>query len=62
MRINSPARGVNVAQNLTRIEQNKLLTLAREAIIGYVREETIPNRDAPEPNLQVTRVVSSVSR
>ncbi len=47
MRINSPARGVNVAQNLTRIEQNKLLTLAREAIIGYVREETIPNRDAP---------------
>ncbi len=41
-----------MAQNLTRNEQNKLLTLAREAIIGYVREGTIPNRDAPEPNLQ----------
>lgn len=41
-----------MTQNLTRIEQKKLLALAREAIIRYVREGTIPSRVAPEPDLQ----------
>lgn len=38
--------------NLTRTEQKKLLALAREAIVRYVQEGTLPNRDNPEPALQ----------
>ena len=41
-----------MTQNLTRTEQKKLLSLAREAIVGYVRDGTFPSRDAPEPALQ----------
>ena len=42
-----------MAQNLTRSEQKKLLALAREAIIGYIREGTIPQHDESKPSLQV---------
>lgn len=41
-----------MAQNLSRSEQKKLLDLAREAIIGYVREGKVPDREESEPNLQ----------
>jgi AmmeMemoRadiSam system protein A len=41
-----------VTPNLTRTEQKKLLALAREAIVRYVQEGTLPNRDNPEPALQ----------
>lgn len=41
-----------MTQNLTRTEQKKLLALAREAIVGYVREGALPHRDDLEPALQ----------
>ena len=41
-----------MTQNLTRTEQNKLLSLAREAIIGYVRDRILPNRADSEPAIQ----------
>ncbi|MRR59382.1 MAG: AmmeMemoRadiSam system protein A [Deltaproteobacteria bacterium] len=41
-----------MTQNLTRSEQKKLLTLAREAIVEYVQEGILPFSDESAPALQ----------
>lgn len=45
-------RGENVSQNLTLTEKKKLLSLAREAIIDYIREGNLPHRLETAPSLQ----------